>query len=152
MAQAGAQRTLEPTLSGFFGGDWLRFLEYLGETPHPAEEIVTAIPESELFTSGTAGKTPKAAVGVQATAEASLVEERVAVLKAYWRQFDDLHSRQAPGMPSLWGLVEEDHTGVRIRWEGPDWFTPKLYQHVLSPELSAKIDEKWSTVMLARWP
>ena len=58
-------RALEPTLAGFFGGDWLRFLDYLGETPHPKEEIVTAIPETRLFVTGADVQPTEAAEGLR---------------------------------------------------------------------------------------
>jgi hypothetical protein len=36
------------TLSAFFGGDWLAFLNYLGEEPHPEEHVATALPKTRL--------------------------------------------------------------------------------------------------------
>ncbi|MDX6600686.1 MAG: hypothetical protein QOE87_4573 [Gaiellales bacterium] len=45
------RRTIR-TLTGFFGGDWLRLLRYLEEAPHPDEEIVAAIPQTKLFVGG----------------------------------------------------------------------------------------------------
>ena len=53
----------------------------------------------------------------QQSDHASPVEQRVHVLKRFWNEFDALHARQAPGMPSLWGLVQ-DHAYVHPRVEG----------------------------------
>ncbi len=164
-------RSLDRTLSGFFGGDWLAFLHYLGEEPHPDEEIVTAIPETKLFVSGRTRTAAEIAAakglsarevelalatywntsGAASTAGGSPVEERVQVLEAYWRQFDELHAQQAPGMRSLAGLVE-DVGGIRIGWEGPDWYHPRLYLEVLPRDLIGKIERLWGTTMLPRWP
>jgi hypothetical protein len=164
-------RPLEKTMSGFFGGDWLRFLGYLGEEPNPGEEIVTAIPETHLF----AGSVTRAAVIAAQTglpedkiaralptywpapsagtsSPTSPIDERIDVLRSYWREFDELHARETPGMPSLWGLVQEEHLGVQLRWEGPEWFTPDLYRKLLSPALCEQVDRAWATIMLPRWP
>jgi hypothetical protein len=82
---------------------------------------------------------------------ASPVEDRVRVLTKYWRIFDEIHGRQSSGMPSLWGLVEEGR-GVRIGWEGPDWYNPRLYEEMLPKDLQDAIKGLWGTVMLPRWP
>lgn len=163
-------KPLQATLSGFFGGNWLAFLDYLGEEPNPAEEIVTAIPEVRLFAGGATRAAEVAArtglpqdeiaralatywpAGHDQTAATSPVEERLTVLRNFWTEFDQLHSRQASGMTPLWGLVEEDHQGVRIRWEGPDWFSGGLYRKLLSPALCQAVDRCWGTVFLPRWP
>ena len=39
-------------LAGFFAGDWLGFVEYLGEQPHDEERIVTALPETKIMIGG----------------------------------------------------------------------------------------------------
>ena len=148
-------RPLEATLSGFFGGDWLRLLRYLGEVPHPEEKIETALPEATLFAADTRipSATPAAAgssaddVGVARVQ----VEERVKTLNAFWTQFDEAHSRQSPGMRSLWGLVAESR-GVRIGWNGPDSYTPELYRSLLPSGLVAEIERLWGSTMLMKWP
>jgi hypothetical protein len=164
-------RSLERTLAGFFAGDWLGFLHYIGKEPHPDEEIVTAIPQTKLFVGGPTKTAAQiaAAKGLSARevelalatywnttgppvgGHGSPVEERVQVLETYWHQFDELHAEQAPGMPSLWGLVE-DAGGISIGWEGPDWYQPRLYQEVLPRDLIGKIEQLWAGTMLPRWP
>jgi hypothetical protein len=163
-------RALERTLSGFFGGDWLRFLDYLGEQPHSDEEIAVAIPETRLFVGGTKTAAAIAAekglpaaevermlasywdTGGERPADAtSPVDERVRVLSAYWWVFDEIHARQAPGMRSLWGLVEEAD-GIHIGWEGPDWYHPRLYRELLPANLIEDIERLWGSITLPRWP
>ena len=45
-------KPFQTTLSGFFQGDWLGLLDYLGEQPHPEEQIVTALPKTPLRVRG----------------------------------------------------------------------------------------------------
>jgi hypothetical protein len=163
-------RSLEKTLSGFFGGDWLRFLQYLGETPHPDEEIAAAIPEAQLFVGGSKSAAAVASeVGVateeveralatywetskdHATVAGSPVDQRVSVLRAYWKHFDEIHSRQESGMPALWGIVEEDRS-IRLTWEGPDWYNARAYRKLLPPDLITEIERLWASILLPRWP
>jgi hypothetical protein len=163
-------RPLEKTLAGFFGGDWLRLLQYLEETPHPEEEIAAAIPETKLFLGSTKSPAAVAAqmgvptaeveralstywatAGSRAAGSTSPVEERVGALKMFWPHFDEIHSRQTPGMRSLWGLVEEGRH-VQIRWDGPDVYNPRLYGRLLPSELVGEIERLWASTMLPRWP
>ena len=163
-------RSLEKTLSGFFGGDWLAFLAYLGEVPHPDEEIVVALPETKLLvgrpntasTIATEKGLPAAEVerilasfwqttSRQLTSVASPVEERVAVLVRFWQVFDQLHAQQTTGMRSLWGLVE-DSREIRVGWEGPDWYHPSLYEQLLPADLNRDVERLWGSIMLPQWP
>jgi hypothetical protein len=117
------------TLVAFFQGDWLRFLQYLEEQPHPDENVVTAIPQTRFFVGGaknaaTVAKEKGVSLeevervlstywdvpGRKAMPLASPVEQRVAVLANFWSAFDDIHNRQASGMKTLWGLVEESRS------------------------------------------
>jgi hypothetical protein len=172
LRKAVLTRALEKTLVGFFGGDWLRFLHYIEESPHPNEEVATAIPATDLFVGGTKSATAVAAdLSLPAdevrralsaywdTSETrppvsiSPVEERVEVLKSYWCHFDEIHSRQVPGMPSLWGLVEEHGGRLRAEWEEPDVrYAPGCYRVLLPETLLGDIERLWSPTMLARWP
>lgn len=156
-------RAFERDLSAFFGGGWLAFLDYLGEHPHPDEHIDTALPEVKLMVAG-AGAAPDVAKKLGLPAEEveralasyagarSPVEERVAVLRDYWGEFDAVHARQAPGMRPLWGLVEEDASGAGVGWQGPEWYTPGVYRDLLSPGLCARVAAAWGSAMLPRWP
>lgn len=157
-------RDLQKDLSAFFGGDWPAFVRYLGEQPHPDEHIDTTLPEVKLMVAGA----QKAATVAQslglpaeeveralslfhgsAPAQRSPVEERVAILRDYWEEFDVVHATQAPGMRPLTGLVRQDPAGDGLGWE---WYTPGVHRDHLSAELCARIEAAWGTVMLPRWP
>lgn len=164
-------RALEKDLSAFFSGDWLAFVSYLGEQPHPDEHIDTALPEVKLMVGGaTSAATVAESLGLPLDeveralstywgsgngalpSQLSPVEQRVAILRDYWGEFDAAHARHAAGMRPLWGLVEEDHTGAGVGWQGPEWYTPGVYRDLLSAALCARIEQAWRTAMLPRWP
>jgi hypothetical protein len=159
------RRADERILAGFFGGDWLAFLDYLGEEPAPGEEIVTALPQTRLITGG------DKRVAEIAAAEAVPVEEvqrilsalwhgeavspvtaRVDVLLRFWDSFDALHARQRPGMPALWGLTEEGRLLEETEQSRDGAFTRGLYRKLLPPELIADVERLWGRFMLPRWP
>jgi len=158
-------KAFQPLLTGFFGGDWLALVEYLGERPHPDEQIVTALPKPQILAGGatrikeiseqegiSASEIEKIAAAIwQKPSGASPVEERVDCLKKYWRIFDNLHTSQKPGMKSLWGLVVE---GKRINFDPirDDIFHPGLYLELLPADLIAKIENLWGTTMLNKYP
>jgi hypothetical protein len=161
-------RALERTLAGFFVGDWLKFLDYIGEQPHPDEEIATVLPKPRLFVADATNVSSVAEdLGLPAEevrrvvatyfdgdggiATASPISARTDALKTYWSQFNLLHSTQEPGSRSLWGLVEESRR-VWADANGPDWFHPELYRELLPQELIDKIDALWGGIMLPRWP
>ncbi len=81
----------------------------------------------------------------------SPVERRVGVLRRFWEAFDDAHSRQAPGMTPLWGLVEERHS-LLPNTESPQPYTASLYRRLLPDDLVAEVDELWGRLVLPRWP
>jgi hypothetical protein len=160
-------KEFQRTLSAYFGGDWLAFLRYIGEQPHPEERIAEALPEAKLYVQ-VGDRTAAVAVeyGV-APAEidkilrafwaggqgVSPVQQRVAVLKQFWEHFDEIHSKQAPGMPSLWGFVDE---GDDVRLDevdkeplGPAWYSRGCYRRLLPPHLLQTIDALWDGMCLA---
>jgi len=147
-------RPLEATLSGFFGGDWLRFLRYLDESPHRDEQLETSLPETALFMSAAgSGAAVATTVGESPSAEDArrVLDDRVRVLKTFWAHFDEIHSKQASGMRSLWGLVAENR-GVRLGWSGPAWHSSELYRTQLPSDILSEIDRCWGSTMLSRWP
>lgn len=157
----------ERTLSGFFDGDWLALLAYLGEQPAPGEEIVTVLPEPRLYTGAgvdervervaTAQNLPAAEVERMLAAlwnqedAVSPVNARVRALTRFWQVFDELHARQAPGMPSLWGLTEEGPL-LPFGDERDSPFSRGIYRQLLPADLLADIHDLWGTTMLSRWP
>ena len=159
-------KAVQPLLAGFFGGDWLALVGYLGEEPHPEEQIVTALPKTTLKVGGAsraaeiaekqgipAEEVLKIAAALwQQSGGTSPVEERAAVLRRYWHAFDEIHARQRPGMRPLWGLVEES-ASVDLREPDPDSpYQPKLYLELLPRELVEDVKRLWGTVMLTKWP
>lgn len=153
------------SLAAFFGGDWLAFLRYLGEEPHDEERIVTALPEAKVIVGGKSKAAELAARKGVPVEEAerilqafwndaggnSPVLERVALLRSFWAAFDEVHTRQAPGMPPLWGLVEEGGW-VTLDMQSRTPHQPMLYRRLLPPALVAEIERLWSTTVLSKWP
>lgn len=155
-------KDVQPILAGFFGGDWLAFLTYIGEEPHPDERIATALPEPRLLAADRERVAAVAAAQGLPTTEveralaafwgsesaSSPIEERVAVLRDYWREFDVIHARQRPGMTPLWGLVDDG--GISVTAQEP--YHPGLYRQLLPAGLLASIDQLWGACMLTAWP
>jgi hypothetical protein len=158
-------KPFQKALSGFFRGDWLGLLKYLGEEPHSDEQIVTALPQIPLRVGGVSraeeiaakqGISTEevkriAAVLWQESAGASPVEARVHTLKRFWQFFDDIHGRQESGMRPLWGLVEEiGSTAFDDDFESP--YQAGLYRALLPNDLRHEIESLWGNVMLPKWP
>lgn len=157
---------LARTLSGYFNGDWLEFLQYIEERPDPNEEIVTSLPKTKLYTRGTnriqeiAAKKDLPAAEVEKMLSAywkesgglSPVERRIATLKNYWREFEDLHQRQQLGDISLWGLVGERFTNFMTEGDAASPHHSGLFRDLLSVKLQEDIHELWGTTVLLRWP
>jgi hypothetical protein len=155
-------RGLQPVLTGYFGGDWLAFLAYIGEEPHPDERIATTLPETRLIVADRERVAAVAAAQGLPAAEveralaafwgsnkaSSPIEERVDVLRSYWREFDVIHARQRPGMSPLWGLVDDG--GISLAAREP--YQAGLYRTLLTSALLEKIDRLWGACMLTRWP
>ncbi len=159
-------KAFQPLLAGFFGGDWLSFLDYLGEEPHPEEQIVTALPKTPIKVGGAsraaeiaakqgipAEEVQKIAAALwQQSGGASPIEERVSTLRQYWQSFDEIHARQRPGMKPLWGLVEESASIDLREINANSPYQPKLYLELLPQELIQDIEHLWGTIMLTKWP
>jgi hypothetical protein len=158
-------RELEGTLSGFFGGDWLAFLDYVGEEPHPEEHVATALPEARLYlglsrkasTNSRAEGVSDEQLGLIAASlyggTSSPVQERIRVMKRYWEAFDELHARQTSGMSPLWGLVQEWRgfsLGSTQEPDGP--YSEGIYRRLLPPDLLAEVERLWGTTVLPREP
>lgn len=158
-------KTFQPTLSGFFQGNWLGLLDYLGEQPHAEEEILTAIPKTPLKVRG-ANRAAEIAASEGIPAEevhriaaalwsesggVSPIEARIAALKRLWWVFDDIHEKQRSGMKPLWGLVEESEW-ISLEPEADSPYQPGLYRDLLPSDLIADIESLWGTIMFTRWP
>lgn len=134
-------KPLQRTLAGSFMGDWSLFIRYLGEDLAPAEQIPTSLPETRISVS---------------LAADDPIQRRLSVLRSFWREFDSVHSDQAPGKSSLWGFVEESESfslpevdGTR---PGPEWFEPGSYRERLSEDMLSSITELWDGSFLPRFP
>ncbi|MEV7481973.1 TerD family protein [Streptomyces halstedii] len=163
LARRVLTRELQPVVSAYFGGDWLAVLDYLQVSPHPDEEIITALPEPRLYV-GTAARTVgmAAEVGIaedeiQAMLAAFLgggssvspVQERAAALRDWWAGFDHVHAVQSRGMPSLWGLVDQDLMVLSRTEQG---YTPQLYRQRLPSGVLDVVGRLWETVTLPQHP
>jgi hypothetical protein len=164
------KKELQPVLTGYFAGDWLAFLRYIGEQPEADERITTALPEPKLYVQAEDRASAVAATHGVAPAEvrrmlaafwsqensSSPVRARVDALREYWLQFDDIHARQASGMQTLWGFVEEDTTAridnIDGLGNGPAWYAPGSYRQLLPPVLLSKIETLWGGTNLPKWP
>ena len=159
-------KAFQPLLAGFFGGDWLSLLDYLGEEPHPEEQIVTALPKTPIKIGGAsraaeiaakqgipADEVRKIAAALwQQSGGTSPIEERVSTLKRYWLSFDEIHARQRSGMKPLWGLVAES-VSIDIDENNQNSpYQPKLYLELLPQDLIQDIERLWGTIMLTKWP
>lgn len=159
-------KELDKTLCGYWGGDWLSFLNYLGEEPHPEEQVVTALPKVKpLVSQSTRIEEIATAQGLPAeviksiaasfwleTGGVSPVERRVRCLRNYWGAYDEIHARQGPQMKSLWGLVNESRLVVLASWEARDLYQLELFRELLPENLLSEIMDLWSGTMLSRWP
>ena len=157
-------RDLESTLSGFFGGDWLAFLDYLGEEPHPEEHVATAVPEAKLYlgssrevaeklgTEGIGDEHLRLIAASLFGGETSPVEKRLSALRRYWQEFDMLHARQRSDMETLRGLVEEWNGSSLSPLPEDSQHRPGLFWRVLSADLLEEVGVLWGTAMLPREP
>ncbi|MFE5806231.1 TerD family protein [Streptomyces sp. NPDC056491] len=161
LARRVLTRTLQPVVSGYFSGDWLSVLDYLQAPPHPDEEVITTLPEPRLYVgmssqaATTAAESGLAEEEIHAVLAAFLgglsslspVEERSDALREWWAAFDQAHSVQAPGMRSLWGLVDEELMTLSGNDRG---FTPQLYRDILPAAVNERVGRLWDTMTLQR--
>lgn len=158
--------TLKNSLSAFFGGDWIAFIDYLGEEPHPDEEIFTKLPKTRLYL-GTSSRIAEIAEQQGLPVEeveqmlvsywhqpagAAPIEQRVTVMRRYWDAFDSIHSHHTVKMSSLWGLLDERFIYSAPFQEREDNPHPFLYRELLPSELVTEVNKLWGTMMLPRYP
>jgi hypothetical protein len=161
-------KPLQRVLSAYFGGDWLAFVSYLGEQPHPSEQLSTTLPEPRLYVEAATRVPDVAATHGVAPIEieriisiffgsetsSSPVLERVDVLRMLWNVVVDAHETQAPGMSSLWGLIEDQERISLTTREAadPQLHTHGLYRKRLPPGIFASIEDLWGGTMLTSYP
>ena len=153
------------TLTAYYGGDWLSFLEFLGEQPHSDEQIIQALPKTTIL-AGTseraaevaagAGVTPEqvkemlAAYWQQETTSHSPIEQRVHAIRHYWDELDQLHANQRIGMATLAPLSEPRGHWVISMVEGRE--EERKPEEALSADLHEEVNRLWATEVLARYP
>jgi len=137
-------------LSGYFGGSWLQFLEYVQEESAEDDYISAAIPK------------PQVLVPLQVPSEMKElpVAERLRILDSldpagsglrarynlardFWNELVKAHERQKPGMISLWGLIEDNmpYTPPGYRQGHDDGvYNPGLFRKRLPAELLQRIE------------
>ncbi|MFF9119029.1 TerD family protein [Streptomyces massasporeus] len=159
LARRVLTRALQRIVCGYFAGDWLAVLDYLQASPHPDEEVITALPEPRLYVGMSAQAADMAAEAgipeddIHAMLAAFLggptslspVEERVAALRDWWTAFDQRHAAQRPGMRSLWGLVDNEVMAFESGERGQ-----QLYRQVLPASVNEQVDRLWQSVTLQR--
>lgn len=154
-------REHQRTLSGFFEGDWLAFLNYIEEVPDKNEEIITALPKSQILRPVSEERIKQVAettgisleeinrikrAGEKSSTSKFSMEERTEVLTQFWREFENFHNQQTPGMASLWGLSERGYGGF-----GP-WDVAGAKQAYISNEIDQKIKTLWGNNLLLKYP
>ena len=156
-------RGAERTLTAYFGGDWLALLEYLGEEPHPDEQVTRALPHTRLMVASSERAASIAAEHGLPTAEVERMlaaywrqsevtsppEQRVHVLKRLWQEFDEMHARQTPGMKSLSSIwansrtsdpdTADDARGNRGFAEAPRGDVQRLWGTKLNPRAPERL-------------
>lgn len=165
LAKSVLTKQHQPALAGLFAGSWVDFVSYLGLAPNDAEQVTTALPEPRLFVGGENRSNDVAAstglevdqvqrilasyLGQDPAAE-SPVAERVRWMRAWWDYFDQAHSSQRPGMPSLWGLVDDGYFSVHD--DNPRMPITGAYRRHVPAEICDAIDRLWDGITNAKWP
>lgn len=148
-------------LSAHFAGDWLAFLDFLGEQPHADEEVTRALPQTRLMVTSTErAQSAGAAQGVSAdevqrilaaywrqSEPTSPIEMRVTALKQFWTEVDAIHARQKPGMKELCVILGADLPRAR---SAPG--RGSVGDHRLSAELAQELTRLWATTLNPRFP
>lgn len=151
----------ERVLSAHFGGDWLAFLDFLGEQPHADEEVTRALPQPRLMVTSTEkAESAAAAQGVSAeevrrilavywrqSEPTSPIELRVNALERFWSEVDAIHARQEPGMKELCVILG---AGLSGPWSAPG--RGSAGDHRLSAELADELRRLWPTILNPRFP
>ena len=125
-------------LSGFFQGSWLQFLDYLDEAPAEDDYVSTAIPKPRVLDPL---KVPEAMKALPACERERILNSldpgnsglraRARLARDFWKVLIHEHSKQKPGMVSLWGLTEdypfEAPSGLQNAYNDGT-YNPQLYR------------------------
>jgi hypothetical protein len=158
---------LQQSLVGYFSGDWLAFLDYIGEEPHRREEVFTALPPPTVRIGGRVpaeqaavalrippAEAAKIAATYWGTSGDSPVELRLRALEEYWQALDATQAVQQAGMASLDGLLPGDYDLVTFPRTDEDRppVTRGIYRTLIPHEVREALELLWGTMLLPRWP
>lgn len=164
-------RQLERTLTAYFAGDWMSFLRFIGQDPHPKEELTTAVAEPKLVGVQLPARADEVAAAHGVSAEhlrmmlgafwqgidgESPIEARARVLTRFWAELDEaLATHDSPG--ELRELLRENPPILAGEARPPGDVESRrrlgeLQGRYLSAELRSNINRLWGTTMLPQWP
>ena len=163
-------KQLERALSGVFAGGWNEFLGYIEEPPEAGDHIQTALPEPVLVLGVSADavriakdlglpleqvQEVRAALFPEA-AGSNPIADRVDVTREVWHEFLKIHAHQAPGDPTLWGLIHQFELIEIVAAITPEraeraWI-PAQYKVHFSTSLQERIERLWATRVYDRYP
>jgi len=165
LARQVLNKRTQPLLSGYFHGSWPALLDYLGEDVNPGDEIITQLPDSRLYVGDSQRVDEVAqAQGIDVADVAAVlaaftgqsttqtpIEERLQVVRAWWKEYDAIHARQTSKMRPLWGLVDDGC--ISVTHNNPAMMpTARLYEQVLSESTLTAVRKLWSVAVLPQWP
>lgn len=163
-------KQLERALSGTFAGDWNEFLAYSQEPPEAGDHVQTVLPEPVLIPGVSADaikiaqdlglpleqvKEVSAALFPEA-AGSNPIADRVDVAREVWHEFLQIHARQIPGNPSLWGLIDQFERVEVVAAVTPEraerFGMAAQYKTHFSVDLQARVERLWATRVHERYP
>jgi hypothetical protein len=146
-------KALEPVLSGVFGGDWLAFLTYVEERPHPKEQVATELPKPILHVEAFSAPSSQQTQPSQAVDQTGpvtpppTIAEKLEFLRRYWDGFDQLHSQHKHGMDQLSGLIPQRFLVLDATSTDASRDTNAFPTEFVDPIISL-----WRTMVVPRWP
>lgn len=180
LARALLTKARQPYLAAWFGSDWLAFLGYLGEQPNPGEQVLGALPDTDLIVVQPGQATALA----QETGLSEADIEAVLLSFAGTATADQRSTAAATAGPSapggtsatpiadrvevikaFWGEFDARHaaqrTGMPSLWGlvdegffniGDTQGPDRQHRQLLPPELNGRIDDLWQGTCLTRYP
>lgn len=163
-------KQLERVLSGAFAGDWHEFLLYIEESPEAGDRVQTVLPELVLMPGVNADAIKIAqdlglpleqvqevsAALFPGAAGSNPIADRVDVARELWHAFLQIHARQVPSNPSLWGLVHQSERieiAAAITPERAERFgRAAQYKTYFSVGLQDRVGRLWATRVHKRYP
>lgn len=165
-------KQLERALSGAFAGDWNEFLTYSQEPPEAGDHVQTVLPEPVLVPGVSAGAdairiAQDLGLPLEQVQEASAalfpeaagsnpIADRVDAAREVWHEFLQIHARQVPGNPSLWGLIDQFERVEVVAAVTPEraerFGRVAQYKTHFSAGLQDRVERLWATRVHERYP